>query len=150
MDITTQRAAPTGALHLRGIDGQLLYDTGADGKPDMEKPVRIHFYSPGSKQQAAAEARATERALQRARDNDGQPTPATPEVRRLENAEDLAAATSHFENLSYPPAGDVQGPALFKALYLDPDLGFIIPQAAKFLATWGNFKPVGSPASPTT
>lgn len=141
MDITKQRAAQTGFLHLRGLDNQLLYEDGADGKPDLEKKVGIHFYSPGSKQQAAAEGRATERALKRARDNDGTPTPATPDVRRQENAEDLAAATQRFENLTYPPSGDAQGEELFKALYADPDLGFIVSQAAKFLANWGNFKP---------
>ncbi|MEH3121079.1 MAG: hypothetical protein PGN16_03720 [Sphingomonas phyllosphaerae] len=144
MDMTTQRAAQTAPLHLRGLDGQLLYDTGADGKPDMDKPVRIHFYSPGSKQQAAAEHRATERALKRARDNDGQPTPATPEVRRNETAEDIAAVTARFENLTYPPAGEAQGEELFKALYNDVDLGHIVNQAVRFVSSWGNFKPASA------
>ncbi len=136
MDITTQRAAPTAPLHLKGIDGQLLYSGG-----DTSKPVRIHFYSPGSKQQGAAEARATQRALKRLEDNDGKPNPPTPEVRRAEAAEDLAAATHSFENLTYPPAGDAQGIELFEALYRDPELGFIANQAARFLSNWGNFKP---------
>lgn len=140
-DITTQRAAPTAALHLKGIDNQLLYASGADGKPDLEKPVRIHFYGPGSKQQAAAEARQTQRALKRLEDNDGKPNPATPDVRRVEAAEDLAAVTHSFENLAYPPAGDAQGAPLFEALYADPDLGFVANQAARFLGSWGNFKP---------
>lgn len=144
MDITTQRAAPTAPLHVKGIDGNLLYSPGADGKPDLSKPVRIHFFSPGSKQQAAAEARATQRALKRLEENDGKPNPPTPEVRRAEAAEDLAMVTSHFENLTYPPAGDAQGYPLFEAVYADPDLGFIANQGAKFLGNWSSFKP-GSP-----
>lgn len=141
MDITTQRAAPTAPLHLRGLNGQLLYSLGTDGKPDMEKPVRIHFYSPGSKQQAAAEARATQRALQRLQENDGRPNPPSPEIRRAEAAEDLAAVTHSFENLEYPPAGGAQGEELFRALFADPDLGFIATQGANFIGSWGNFKP---------
>lgn len=136
MDITTQRAAPTSALHLKGIDGNLLYSGG-----DPEKPVRIHFYSPGSKQAAMAEERATQRALKRMQDNDGKPTPASPDVRREEAADDLAAVTARFENLTYPPAGEAQGADLFRALYADPDLGFIPNQAAKFLGNWSSFKP---------
>lgn len=139
-DITKQRAAPTAPLHLRGIDNNLLYSEGEDGKPDLTKPVRIHFYSPGSKQQSAAEARATQRALKRLEENDGKPNPATPDVRRAEAAEDLAAVTHHFENLTYPPAGEAQGTELFEALYADADLGFVTNQAAKFLSNWGNFK----------
>ncbi len=141
MDITTQRAAPTAALHLRGLDGQLLYSPGEDGRPDVNKPVRIHFYSPGSKQQAAAEARATQRALARLQENEGRPNPPTPEVRRQEAAEDLASVTARFENLEYPPAGEVQSEELFRALFADPDLGFVATQSATFIGSWGNFKP---------
>lgn len=144
MDITTQRAAPTAPLHLRGLNGERLYSSGADGKPDMDKPVRIHFYSPGSKQQAESEQRATQRALDRLRENDGKPNPPSPEVRRQEAAEDLATVTHHFENLEYPPAGGAQGIDLFKALYADADLGFIATQAAQFISSWGNFKPVSA------
>ncbi|MBY9062299.1 hypothetical protein K7957_05065 [Sphingomonas yunnanensis] len=141
MDITTQRAAPTGVLHLRGLDGQRLYSTGPDGKPDLSKPVRIHFYSPGSAQQAEAEARATQRALKRMQENDGRPNPPTPEVRRLEAAEDLASVTHSLENLEYPPAEGAQGEALFRALYADADLGWLATQSATFISSWGNFKP---------
>lgn len=141
MDIITQRAVQTAPLHLKGIDGNLLYELRENGQPDLDKPVRIHFYSPGSKQQAAAEARATQRALKRLEENDGKPNPAAPEVRRMEAAEDLAAVTHHFENLSYSGAGDAQGVDLYQAMYADPDLGFIANQSAAFLSKWGNFKP---------
>ncbi|MDZ7894232.1 MAG: hypothetical protein U5M50_04245, partial [Sphingobium sp.] len=73
--------------------------------------------------------------------NDGKVTLPSPEVRTAEQAEDLAALTVSFENLSYPPAGDRQGTELFKALYKDPTLGFVTQQIQKAVTSWGNFKP---------
>lgn len=133
MDITTTAVVDTAAIHLRDANGQYLFDG--------DKPVRIHVYGPGSKAFAAIEARQSQRALKRMQDNDGKMTLAPPEQRAKEDAEDLAAITVSFENLTYPPAADMQGADLFEALYADPKLGFIGKQVSKFVADWGNFKP---------
>lgn len=135
-DITTQAVVDTAPIHLKGADGEYLFDDG--------KPVRIILHSPGSKQFAAVEARQTNRAVKRMADNDGKITVAPPEQRAQEQAEDLAAITVGFENFVYPPAGEKKGEELFQALYADPKLGFIAQQVQKALRDWGNFKPGSS------
>ena len=130
-DITTQAVADTATLHLKDAKGNPLVSEG--------QPVGITLYSPGSAAFSQIEGRQTTRALKRMNDNDGKVTAATPEERRVETAEDLAAITVSFDNLAYPPAAEKTGAPLFQALYADPKLGFITRQVSKFLADWGNF-----------
>lgn len=132
MDITTIAVADTAAIHLKDARGEPLFDKDSN-------PVRIHVFGPGSKQFAAIEAKQSARALKRIQDNDGKATIAAPDQRAKETAEDLAAITARFENLTYPPAGDKQGAELFEALYLDRTLGFLTRQVTKFVDDWGNF-----------
>jgi len=137
-DITTQAVADTAPIHIKGADGNHLY---VDGKP-----VRIVLYSPGSQAFAEVEDRQTARAVKRMQDNDGKVAMPPLEQRDTEQADDLAALTVAFENLSYPPAGDKQGKELFRALYADKKLGFIVVQVQKALRDWGNFKPASTEA----
>lgn len=130
-DMTTEAVSETAALHVKSAKGDYLYSDG--------QPVRIHVFGPGSDQFAQLEARQTKRILKRREENDGKAAVPSPEDRRAEEAEDLAAVTSAFENLSYPPAGDAQGYTLFRSLYADPKLGFVASQVRKFLQDWGNF-----------
>lgn len=133
-DITKQAVLATTAVHLKGADGEYLYD-------DKRNPLRVHIYGPGSPQFAEVEARQTNRAVKRMQDNDGKIAVASPETRDAEQAEDLAAITVRFENLTYPPAGDAQGVELFRAMYADKSLGFIPAQLLKAVKDWGNFRP---------
>lgn len=135
MDATSLQVANSAAMHVKNAAGEPLYDGG--------KPVRILFHSPGSQAFGQVESRQSARAVKRIQDNDGKMAAVTSEERLAETAQDLAAATIAFENLTY---GDEQGTELFVAVYADPKLGFITKQATKFLADWGNFKP-GSGAS---
>lgn len=136
MDIATQTVSDTAAIHLKGADGNHLYSNG-----DLDKPVKIVIYGPGSKQFAAIEARQTNRAIKRMQDNDGKVSAAPPEQRVAEQAEDLADITASLENLTYSPASDKHGKELYQALYADPGLGFIPQQIVKAVKDWGNFKP---------
>lgn len=136
MDITTQAVSDTATIHVKNAAGEPLYDG--------DKPVQIVIYGPGSRAFAAVEARQSARAIKRMQDNDGKITAATPEERVEHTAEDLAAVTVRFENLSYPPAGDADGAALFAALYRDPKLGFIVRQVSKAVNDWGNFAPASN------
>lgn len=133
MDITTQAVAETAAIHIKGADGEYLYD-------ESKNPCRIVIYSPGSKEFAAIEARQSNRAIKRLNDNDGKVQLPSPDQREAEQAEDLADITVAFENFTYPPAGKVQGKELFKAFYADRSLGFIKQQILKAVNDWGNFK----------
>ena len=133
-DITTQAVAMSAALHVKDASGNLMFT--ADNKP-----IRIYLHGPASPEYSRIEERQTQRALKRAQENEGKPTAPSPEDRRAQIAEDYAAVTIAFENFNYPPAGDVQGAAAFRAMYADPALGFIVNQITRFLADWGNFKP---------
>ena len=137
-DITTQRAADTAAIHLKGLDGDYLYADDA-----KEKPVEIVIYGPGSKQFAAIEARQTNRAVKRMQDNDGKVTVASSEQRLTEQAEDLAAIPAEFRNFDYPaPDGKKFATATeqHEAFYLDAKLGHLTKQVLKACTDWGNFK----------
>lgn len=135
MDITTKRVSDTAAIHVKDADGVPMFDG--------EKPVRIIIHGPGSKAFSTVETRQTNRALKRMNENDGKVSAATADERKREQAEDLAAITVRFDNISYE---DKEGADLFEAVYSDPGLGFIPAQVTKFLGDWGNFKS-GSPTS---
>lgn len=141
LDITTQAVDDTATIHVKNAAGELLY---ADA--ERKKPVQIIIYGPGSAAFGLVESRQTARAVKRMQDNDGKITAAPFEERVREAAEDLAAITVRFENLSYPPAGKAEGAELFTAVYADPKLGFIAKQVTRFVADWGNFK-AASPGS---
>jgi len=130
MDILSQAVSDTATIHVKSAAGEPLYSDG--------KPVRITIYGRGSKQYAVVEARQTARAIKRMHDNDGKITAATPEERVQETAEDLADLTATFENIEY---GELQGQELFRAVYAEPRLGFIVDQMTRVLKDWGNFKP---------
>lgn len=134
LDITTQAVADTATIHVKNAAGEPLY---ADA--ERTKPVQIVVHSPGSKAYGVVESRQSARIVKRMQENDGKPTAATAEERIRETAEDLAALTVRFENLSYPPAGDAQGVELFEALYRDQRLGFIARQVTKTIGDWANF-----------
>lgn len=129
MDASTLRVADTATIHIKSADGVPLYEDG--------KPVTITIYGPGSTQAAAVETKQTSRALKRMHDNDGKVTAPTAEERRQETAQDLAAVTVAFDQLTY---GDKTGTALFEAVYADPKLGFIAGQVQKASADGGKFK----------
>jgi len=137
MDILSEAIADSTILHLKGADGQLLYDG-----PDR-KPVRVRLHSPGSDAYAQIETKQTARILKRLDDNDGKRTAMSAEERLEQTAEDLADATIEWENLTL---GDKTGRALSLGVYGNRKLGFIANQVSKHLADWGNSK--GAPAAP--
>ncbi len=133
-DITTQFPADTAAIHLKGLDGEYLYDKNGN-------PVRIVVYGPGSKQFSVIEERQTSRALKRMQENDGKLTPPPAQQRAKEAAEDLAAITVAFENFDFPPAKGKPDIEKFEEFYAHPKSVHIRDQVAKAVKTEGNFKP---------
>jgi hypothetical protein len=123
-------ASDTAVLTVRNAadDDDLI---GADGA----NPVTIEMYGPGSEQyakaQAKIEAAAQSRMFAAARGKVSKDSPA--ETRKI-NAEKFAACTKTISNFPVDPM----------ALYSNPKLGYITNQAAKFIETWGNFKPAST------
>lgn len=134
MDIATQAVVETATIHIKGANGELLY---ADA--ERQKPVQIVIYGPGSEAYGVVEARQSSRTVKRMQDNDGKMILPPAEERRKEVAEDMASLTVNFINFSYSKAGDAQGEALFKAVYNDPTLGFIVRQVSQSVQDWGKF-----------
>lgn len=137
MDLKTQAVLNTSTLHLQDAGEEPMYAAGADGNPDMQKPVQVVMYSPGTKQFANASARRSNRNVQRM--VRGKKTDLSADEQRRESAEFLADTTHSFENLTYgdklPTTRDE-----FIAVYSDIEIGFIAEQAAKFGSDWANFK----------
>lgn len=129
MDAKKLKVGATGRIHVKDAEGVPLYEG--------DKPVVIVVHAPGTKAFGELETRQSARNIKRLNENDGKLTALTSEERTSETADDLAAVTVAFENLTY---GEEKGPEMFRALYADPTLGFITRQVSKHLADWGNFK----------
>ncbi|WP_242183218.1 hypothetical protein [Sphingomonas sp. CARO-RG-8B-R24-01] len=140
MKIATLAVSPTAFLHLKGPDGQHLYEAG--------KPVGIDLFGPGSPEAAVIESAQSARAIKRMQDNDNKIAMPSIEVQREETTADLIAYTAGLRNIEIDGSGDqpLSGNALLTALYSDPALGWIKVQVIKFVADWGKFMP-GSPTS---
>lgn len=135
MKIKTLAVSTTAFLHLKGPDGVHLYENGA--------PVGIDLYSPGSREAAQVEERASGRTTKRMGDNDNKFTLPPVDVARKEVAEDLTILTAGFHHVEYdgPDGQPLSGTALSMAVYSDPELGWIKEQALKFQRDWGKFTP---------
>jgi len=133
--LTKYRMAETGVLHLKDAEDALMYADGADGKPDLTKPMRIRLYGPGSKQYA--------RALNERQNHNvdllkrkGKTKESAEEAART-NAEFLAGCTQGFENIESDSG--TTGEALWMETYTDQGLSFIRDQVAAFLNETSNF-----------
>jgi len=129
MDIRKFAVEQTATLHLRDADDELMY---ADG--DKAKPVILRMYGPGSKKYAEAQARQSNRLMDKLK-RKGK-SDQTAEQRAGESAEFLADCTQGGENLEY---GELTGREMLIAIYADESIGFIADQAAKFINDWANF-----------
>jgi hypothetical protein len=128
-DATTQAVADTLFVHLKGLDGSLLYHEG--------NPVGIDIFSPGTIEFAEVADRQTDRQRKRMEANGNKYVIPSREDREADAAEDMAALTAGFVNLSYPPAGDKRGRELYRAFYADRKLGHLRVQAESVVGDWG-------------
>lgn len=140
-DIRKHAVELVGRLHLRDGNDELLYAEGADGQPDKTKPMVAVLYSPGSKIYAAASAAQNNRLIDMMKAK-GKTKQSEAEAVE-EKAEFLTAVTKDLENVTYD---QLEGKHLFKAVYLDREIGFIASQVSEHLGDWGNFTKK-SPAS---
>lgn len=136
-DITKKSVSEQGTVELTDADESPLL--GEDGKQ-----LTITVYGPGSKEFEKAAAKRQNRLVDRLKRKGKSDMSA--EEQRAEQAEFLSSVTASFNGFGYPPAGEQTGKPLFRALYMDPSLGFITDQVQRFVGDWGNFT-AGSPTS---
>lgn len=128
-DIRKHAVEETTVIHLRDADDQLLY---ADDERTL--PITVTVFGPGSKVFAKAQSSNANRMLERLK-RKGK-AEQTADEKAEETARFLAACTKSSENLEYD---QLQGEALYKAVYADVTIGFIADQVNKHLGDWANF-----------
>lgn len=122
MDILTKAVLPTSTLELRDANDDILHG------------VTVTVYGRGSKQYASAQARQSNRLIDKLKSKGK--TDQTAEQKSAEEAEFLADITASFENLDYK---GLEGRALALGVYSDVSIGFIADQVAKHCGEWSNF-----------
>lgn len=127
MDIKSAAVAQTSFLHLRDANDELMHEPGGAA-------VGITLHSPGSKPYAKAQAAQSNRMMDKLRRKGKADQSA--DQKAAEQAEFLAECTVAFHHIDYD---ELQGDALFRAVYLDNSIGFIVDQVAKHLGDWANF-----------
>jgi hypothetical protein len=138
LNIKSLAASETDTFQLRNGDDELLWATDALG---AQVAVTVTVYGPGSKEYQKAQAKASNRAVERLRKRGK--FEQTAEEKLREQAEHLADITAGFSHLELD---DLQGRDLALAIYRDPQLGFIAEQVNKHAGDWANFTK-GSPKS---
>jgi len=127
MDITQLAVKETFTLHLKGADGDLLYD----GPEDQGRAVTVTLYGPGSKAFARAQGAQNRRMVERLK------TKGKGNVDVVaDRAEFLADITERFTHLEYGP---LTGRELALKVYSDPAIGFIAEQVNAECGDWANF-----------
>lgn len=142
MDIRKHKSvAPTGTLHLKDAEGELLYSTGADGEPDLSKPCRAVIYGPGSAQYVKASQKGQDAMMAEFRSSKGKFKRSAAMLMK-DRAEFLADITQALENIegTDDEGKPLTGRDLFLAYYTDPAVGFIPKQIDEYIEGWENFK----------
>ena len=141
MDIRSKAVESSSWLHLRDSSDELLYETKrgeVDGEPadvpDLDRPVRVHLHSPGSKSFSRAQAAKQNRMMEKLRKKGKISDSAEQQIE--ESSQFLTECTIEWENMSYD---QLQGAHMSKAVYSDSSIGFIPEQVSKHLGEWGNF-----------
>ena len=124
-----------GIVHLRDASDEPMYAVGADGKPDLLKPIRVHVYGPGSKQYANAMSAKAARWLKH-RERKGR-ADQTAEEKALDQTEFLVACTKEIENAESDTGAT--GAAFFNEVYSNTRLSFIATQVMTYMNETANF-----------
>lgn len=101
---------------------------------DDSAPATVTVHSPGSKEFAAARSIASNKAIKRLRQKGKADT--TPEEDLASTADFLTRITVSFNGLRFGD-GD-QGKDMFRAVYLNPGLGWLTDQVNQGAGDWGN------------
>jgi hypothetical protein len=129
MDISTRAVADTFDVEINDPK------TGEPLLADDGKLCTVTVYGPGSKPFAAARSAASNRSMKRLRAKGKIDT--TAEEDAASTATFLTAITQSFNGFDYK--GMENGPEAFRALYLDPGLGWLTEQVNLAAGDWANF-----------
>lgn len=117
---------------------EIEIDDPRTGEPligDGGKPCSVTVHSPGSKPFAAAQSRASARAIKRLRAKGRIDT--TPEEEQAARATFLTEITISFNHFSFR-GGDATSPETFRACYSEPAMGWLALKVNDGAGDWGN------------
>lgn len=133
IDLNQKFVATIGFVQVKNADGSLMFDDNGSG-------AYARMHSPASKTWEVANAARRRKLLKRVRENGG----------KIEASQDepgdiidyLCAITEEFINLSVSTEdGDTSAKGLVRAIYTNPQLGFIRDQMDAASKDWGDFLP---------
>lgn len=131
-DITKLASVQTADLHVCDQSEELLYALDENGKPDLNRPLTITLYGPGSKIWRHAEHKVSQaNQMTTFAAIRGKQTKETAEEAHERIANRWAECTVSLNNFDHP--NGVVG------LYKQIDLGFILDQVVRFATDWKNF-----------
>lgn len=114
---------------------------------DGGRPVSVTVYNPGTRAFQQAKAKQENRLLNRIKRKGKMEETAEEKAEGL--ADFLTTVTVSFNNFVY--GGMEPGPAMFRACYLDPRIGWLPQQVNNDLGDWANFtKSAPEPSAPTS
>ncbi|CDO34995.1 hypothetical protein [Novosphingobium sp. KN65.2] len=128
----SQKLMPTiGMVAIKNADGSPMLD--GDGKPAF---ARMH--TPASKTWEVAHASQRRKSMRRVREHGGRIEAVADDLQ--DTIEFLVAVTEEFVNVAMPlPEGQTGAKALVRAIYENPQLGYIRDQMEANSKDWGAF-----------
>lgn len=131
LNIRTKKVQPTLTFQLKGADDELLFNE------DMS-PCNITIYGPGSKEYVAAAQVKSGKLMEKVLK--GKEAKLTPKETSAQQVEFLTAITKDMD-LGYvtDDGRALEGEEKYRAIYSDPEIGFIAEQVASKVSDWGNF-----------
>lgn len=126
-------------LHVKDAEDEPMFADGPDGEPDKSKPMLIHMYGPGTKQQAKAQQARSNRAtgrIQRTGKLD-----MTEQQALADSAEFAAGCTREMENMEgLATKAGLDADDMVRDIYSNRRLHHVLAQAEQFARNTANFK----------
>lgn len=131
IDLSQKLVPVVGYVQVKNADGSLMLDDSGNG-------AYARMHSPASKIWEVADAAMRRKSLRRVRENGGKIEAVADEP--IEDIIDfLCAITEEFINLKVElPEGETSAKALVKAIYTNPQWGFIRDQMKADARDWGS------------
>lgn len=131
IDLTQKLVSAIGYVQIKNADGSLMLD-------ETGKGAYARMHSPASKTWEVANAARRRKLMKRVRENGGKIEAANDEPEDV--IDYLCAITEEFVGVSAPlPEGEAGAKALVRAIYANPQLGYIRDQMDASSKDWGDF-----------
>lgn len=129
VNLLSKQVPTTYLLPLKNADGSPMLD-------DDNEPAAVRIHTPASKVYEVAHAAMRRKTMKRVRESGGRIEAAADDIEDKQAF--LVAITEEFVNVSLPEVGP-GAKTLVRAVYENPQLGFIRDQIEGAASDWGSF-----------